>query len=332
MFNPLDTRIIFLFSGSLCYEHYELSVNGFSWRFQDMGTRAIDQTVSCLIRMFHTFQRGRGGVLRPQNASFCMKFSITLVLQWNRRCGFLWSTYAHRLVSDHVKIIRKTLYCLSTLKTAFFNRTGPVFCLLLRVSSDYAQPIKGQVTEVTWPVIGRAQPDRIPSKRQKTGPDYECLRWNFFRDIWKTNLSKSIENWLLVALFLYYIIELTFCNQGRLLKCQQKNGIHYKNSHKKWMRYRYDYFLVNICILLSPYLSASCHACLHVGPHELKCWNVTYRGSGHSILLSKECCICNQQKEYNDKNTEQIKCKHIGWSNDSYLYHTEYNQWMDFFL
>ena len=28
----------------------------------------------------------------------------------------------------------------------------------LRVSSDYAQPITGQVTEVTWPVIGWAQP------------------------------------------------------------------------------------------------------------------------------------------------------------------------------
>ena len=33
--------------------------------------------------------------------------------------------------------------------------SGPVFCLLLWVSSDYAQPITGQVTEVTCPVIGR---------------------------------------------------------------------------------------------------------------------------------------------------------------------------------
>ena len=47
---------------------------------------------------------------------------------------------------------------------------GPVFCLLLRVSSDYAQPITGQVTEVTCPVIGRAQPELNLSKRQKTGP------------------------------------------------------------------------------------------------------------------------------------------------------------------
>ena len=48
--------------------------------------------------------------------------------------------------------------------------SGPVFRLLLGVSSDYAQPITGQVTEVTCPVIGRAQPELTPSKRQKTGP------------------------------------------------------------------------------------------------------------------------------------------------------------------
>ena len=35
----------------------------------------------------------------------------------------------------------------------------PVFCLLLGVSSDYAQPITAQVTEVTCPVIGWAQPE-----------------------------------------------------------------------------------------------------------------------------------------------------------------------------
>ena len=48
--------------------------------------------------------------------------------------------------------------------------SGPVFCLLLGVSSDYAQPITGQVTEVTCPVIGWAQPELTPSTRQKTGP------------------------------------------------------------------------------------------------------------------------------------------------------------------
>ena len=48
---------------------------------------------------------------------------------------------------------------------------GPVFCLLLGVGSDYAQPITGQVTEVTCPVIGWAQPELTRSKRQKTDPD-----------------------------------------------------------------------------------------------------------------------------------------------------------------
>ena len=36
------------------------------------------------------------------------------------------------------------------------GRSGPIFCLLLGVSTGCAQPITGQVTSVTWPVIGRA--------------------------------------------------------------------------------------------------------------------------------------------------------------------------------
>ena len=52
---------------------------------------------------------------------------------------------------------------------------GPVFCLLLGVGSDYAQPTTCQVTEVTCPVISWAQPELTPRKRQKTGPDL-CLR------------------------------------------------------------------------------------------------------------------------------------------------------------
>ena len=48
---------------------------------------------------------------------------------------------------------------------------GPVFCPLFGISSDYAHPLTGQVTEVPCPVTGRAQPELIPSKRQKMGPD-----------------------------------------------------------------------------------------------------------------------------------------------------------------
>ena len=67
----------------------------------------------------------------------------------------------------------RCIFCdnLSKYITMFFCHTsGPVFCLLLGVSSDFAQPITGQVTEVTCPVIGQAQPELTPSKRQKTGP------------------------------------------------------------------------------------------------------------------------------------------------------------------
>ena len=53
---------------------------------------------------------------------------------------------------------------------------GPIFYLLLGVSSDYAQPITGQVTEVTCPVKGRAQSELTPSKRQKTDPERR-LHW-----------------------------------------------------------------------------------------------------------------------------------------------------------
>ena len=57
--------------------------------------------------------------------------------------------------------------------------SGPIFCLLLRVSSDYAKLITGQVTEVTCLVIGRAQPELTPSKRQKMGPEgiWQDLHW-----------------------------------------------------------------------------------------------------------------------------------------------------------
>ena len=42
--------------------------------------------------------------------------------------------------------------------------------LMIMMSQQYAQPITGQVTEVTCPVIGQAQPELSLSKRQKIGP------------------------------------------------------------------------------------------------------------------------------------------------------------------
>ena len=40
---------------------------------------------------------------------------------------------------------------------------GP-FSVLLGVNSGYAQPMTGQVTEVTCPVIGQAQPKLTPTE------------------------------------------------------------------------------------------------------------------------------------------------------------------------
>ena len=63
---------------------------------------------------------------------------------------------------------------------------GSVFCLSLGVSSDYAQPITGQVTEVTCPVIGQAQPELTPGG-EKMGPG-----WHWWRLI-KSNQDTSCE-------------------------------------------------------------------------------------------------------------------------------------------
>ena len=48
---------------------------------------------------------------------------------------------------------------------------GARFLSPVWVSSDYAQAVTGQVTEVTCPVIGWAQPELTRSKRQKSGPN-----------------------------------------------------------------------------------------------------------------------------------------------------------------
>ena len=69
-------------------------------------------------------------------------------------------------------------------KAIWPHRSGPVFCLLPGVSSDYAQPITGQVTEVTCPVIGRAQPELTPSKRQKTGPGCHQVWSHYLNQCW----------------------------------------------------------------------------------------------------------------------------------------------------
>ena len=97
--------------------------------------------------------------------------NINRLTHWNlnKMAEILQTTFSntfswlYNITSDLIQNLTEicSLNCIS----------GPVFCLFLKVSSDYAQPITGQVTEVTCPVIGRAQPELTLSKRQKTGPD-----------------------------------------------------------------------------------------------------------------------------------------------------------------
>ena len=85
------------------------------------------------------------------------------------------------------------------------HRSRTIFCLYNGVSSDFAQPITGHVTEVTCPVIGRAQPELTPSKRQKTGSG--CLEWYpaatkrpcTCRERQRTQFAWSVPPWLWTA-------------------------------------------------------------------------------------------------------------------------------------
>ena len=77
------------------------------------------------------------------------------------------------------------------------HRSGAVFCLLLQVSSDYARPITGQVTEVTCPVIGRTQPELTPEQETEYRP------WCFYMKMWNSlalesgcNLKSVIFNFI----------------------------------------------------------------------------------------------------------------------------------------
>ena len=89
---------------------------------------------------------------------------------------------------------------------------GPVFCLLQGISSGCAWPITGQVTSVTCPVIGWAQSELTPSKKQKTGPvdargqdisshagidlvtsEYSSLSYSSFSTRWINDISGPMK-------------------------------------------------------------------------------------------------------------------------------------------
>ena len=71
--------------------------------------------------------------------------------------------------------------------------SGSIFCLWLGVSSGYAQPITGQVTSVTCPVIGRAQPELTPSKRQKSSHRHSTRRSTVYLGLTVTGPSVDLS-------------------------------------------------------------------------------------------------------------------------------------------
>ena len=103
-------------------------------------------------------------------------YKTGLVLEWRQK-HFLLVTYSQIWLHFSIRACSSLAHDTTNFRRAprafgWSHWSGPVFCLLLGVSSDYTQPITGQVTDVTCPVIGRAQPELAPSKRQKMGPGW----------------------------------------------------------------------------------------------------------------------------------------------------------------
>ena len=72
----------------------------------------------------------------------------------------------------------QSTYCYETLFLSdFASCSGPIFCLLLGVSSGCAQPITGHVTSVTWPVIGLNIVWAFSDQETENGPWYFNAIW-----------------------------------------------------------------------------------------------------------------------------------------------------------
>ena len=160
---------------------------------------------------------------------------------------------------------------------------GPIVCLLLRVSSDYAQPITGQVTEVTCPVIGQAQPEFTPSKRQKTGlgdARWHCRTWSSLVQImachWHQAITCTTNDFSLTgALWKIFIA-------GTCIFKVQTSSI----RKSFWYKQHWGNFIQRP---MNPSRALT---------HPVNCFNIKtpphqYRDSHHKIRVWWPCCLCN---------------------------------------
>ena len=81
------------------------------------------------------------------------------------------------------------------------SEPASVFCLLFRVSSDYAQSITDQVTEVTCPVIGRAQPE--PLLRARDRKHAQVLEGRHYSDVIMGAMASQITSLTIVYSTVY---------------------------------------------------------------------------------------------------------------------------------
>ena len=97
--------------------------------------------------------------------------------------GF-WRSGLNNFVKEQSNLWWSLVSCLSCdvalmeIGGANLGMQRPIFCLLLGLSSDNAQSITGQVTEVICPVIDLAQPELTPSKRDSSG--HWILQWKLW--------------------------------------------------------------------------------------------------------------------------------------------------------
>ena len=153
-------------------------------------------------------------------------------------------------------------------------RPGPVFCLLLRVSSDYAQSITGRVNEVTVPVIGRAQPELTPSMRQKMGPDH----WRWIPDYITWQWRK--------------LLKLNPFPRKMSFGMGESTGMPIADS--MFMIYNICRFSDRVCIVISFYYRYMVVAFIRSTTKHMRVWSVSYilTYCMEPCLFSVNVCFC----------------------------------------
>ena len=124
---------------------------------------------------------------------------------------------------------------------------GPIFCLLLGVSSDYAQPITAQVTEVTCPVIGRTQPELTPSKRHKMGPALVKIFMESPSAKFFFSICMAGSCWYLVGDKWF---ELIINVVSMLILISKWYTLWWANSPKKWFISKSDSRIISVSVCL----------------------------------------------------------------------------------